>query len=105
MGNAGIQIHDVHVDYPVEGRRMRSVLSGIDLEIDSGEFVSIVGQTGCGKSTLLRLILGEQRPTRGRVFVKGEERAHPGPVCGYVPQKYSLFFDKTVLDNVTFGPD
>jgi len=103
MGSASIQIHDVHVDYPVEGRGMRRILSGIDLKIEKGEFVSIVGQTGCGKSTLLRLILGEETPTRGRVLVDGWERHQPDLTCGYVPQRYSLFPDKTALDNVTFG--
>ena len=103
MRNAAIRIEDVHVDYPVEGSRSRKILNGIDLEIESGEFVSIVGQTGCGKSTLLRLILAEEAPTRGRVLVDGCERAQPDRFCGYVPQKYSLFPDKTVLDNVTFG--
>jgi NitT/TauT family transport system ATP-binding protein len=100
-----IYLDDVSVEYPAEGRLTRRVLSGLDLEIEKGEFVSVVGQTGCGKSTLLRLILGEQRPTSGRVFVNGRERSQPDRLCGYVPQRYSLFSDKTVLDNVTFGPD
>ena len=99
-----IRIEQVNVEYP-DGRSVRRVLNGVDLEIQSGEFISIVGQTGCGKSTLLRLILGEQKPTRGRVLVNGFERSQPDRLCGYVPQKYSLFSDKTVLDNVTFGPD
>src|SRR6516162_5704997 len=99
-----IRIENVDVEYP-DGRSIRRVLNGIDLEIRSGEFISIVGKTGCGKSTLLRLILGEQKPTRGRVLVNGFERTQPDRLCGYVPQKYSLFSDKTVLDNVTFGPD
>src|SRR5579864_68247 len=107
MGGASIRIEDVCVDYPVKANRdrrgMRGILNGIDLEIAGGEFVSIVGQTGCGKSTLLRLILGEEAPTRGRVLVNGQERLQPDRSCGYVPQKYSLFPDKTVLDNVTFG--
>ncbi len=93
-----IAIENVVVDYAA-----RRILNGIDLEIDSGEFVSIVGETGCGKSTLLRLILAEERPTRGRVLVQGRERSRPDRTCGYVPQRYSLFPDKTVLDNVTFG--
>jgi NitT/TauT family transport system ATP-binding protein len=100
-----IQIEKVHVDYPVAGQVARSVLNGISLEIENGEFVAIVGETGCGKSTLLRLILGEEKPTRGRVLVNGCERSQPDRHCGYVPQKYSLFPDKTVLDNVTFGPE
>jgi NitT/TauT family transport system ATP-binding protein len=83
----------------------RRILNGIDLEIEAGEFVSIVGETGCGKSTLLRLILAEEHPTEGRVLVQGRERARPDRTCGYVPQRYSLFPDKTVIDNVTFGPE
>src|SRR5436305_10975638 len=105
MRNAIIQIENVNVEYPAEGGSTRRVLDGINLEIESGEFVSIVGQTGCGKSTLLRLILGEQSPTRGRVLVNGQQRSQPDRLCGYVPQKYSLFPDKTVLDNVIFGLD
>src|SRR6266853_3070107 len=104
MGEPIVRIDHVHVEYP-DGPSVRRVLNGIDIEINSGEFVSIVGQTGCGKSTLLRLIRGEQKPTRGRVLVNGRERSQPDRLCGYVPQKYSLFFDKTVIDNVTFGPD
>ena len=92
-----ILIDNVSVEY------QRPILTDIDLEIEAGEFVSIVGQTGCGKSTLLRLILGEQKPTHGRVLVGGKERTQPDPMCGYVPQKYSLFPDRTVLGNVTFG--
>jgi NitT/TauT family transport system ATP-binding protein len=102
---APILIEEVEVDYPVERRSIRTILRGITLDIQGGEFVSIVGQTGCGKSTLLRLILGEERPTRGRVLVDGVVRTQPDRHCGYVPQRYSLFPHKTVLDNVTFGPE
>lgn len=98
MRNASVQIQNVDMEYGA-----RTVLREIGLEFEGGEFVAIVGATGCGKSTLLRLILGEQRPTRGRVLVDGRERFQPDRQCGYVPQKYSLFPDKTVLDNVTFG--
>ncbi len=105
MLDAAIQIENVHVEYPVAGQAARSVLNGISLQVESGEFVAIVGETGCGKSTLLRLILGEEQPTRGRLLVNGCERRQPDRNCGYVPQKYSLFPDKTVLDNVTFGPE
>src|SRR6202140_4496006 len=104
MSDSLIRIDRVTVDYP-DGGSTRRVLDGIDLGIDSGAFVSIVGQTGCGKSTLLRLILGEESPSSGQVLVDGKARQQPGPYCGYVPQKYSLFPDKTVLDNIIFGLD
>jgi NitT/TauT family transport system ATP-binding protein len=105
MTAAAIHIDSAHLDYPAQGNTPRRILNGIDLQIESGDFVSIVGQTGCGKSTLLRLILGEEKPTSGRLQVHGRERSQPDRLCGYVPQKYSLFPDKTVLDNVTFGLD
>jgi NitT/TauT family transport system ATP-binding protein len=94
-----IAIEKVTVDYG-----QRRILDSIDFEIEAGEFVSIVGETGCGKSTLLRLLLAEEMPTCGRVLVNGIVRAQPDRHCGYVPQRYSLFPDKTVLDNVMFGP-
>lgn len=105
MRDVIIRMENVGVEYAAAGGSTRRVLHGINLEIERGEFVSIVGQTGCGKSTLLRLVLGEQKPGRGRVLVNGIERSQPDRFCGYVPQKYSLFCDKTVLDNITFGPD
>ncbi len=105
MRDAAIRTEGVHVDYPVKRHATRRILNGVNLEIENGEFVSIVGQTGCGKSTLLRLILGEEKPTSGRVLVNGRERSRPDRLCGYVPQRYSLFPDKTVLDNVTFALD
>ena len=95
-----IRVENVSVEY-----ESKKVLGGVDLDIGAGEFVSLVGQTGCGKSTLLRLILAEEKPTSGRVLVEGVERSQPDRHSGYVPQRYSLFPDKTVLDNITFGPE
>jgi NitT/TauT family transport system ATP-binding protein len=97
-----IRIVDIFVAY---GSPSRAVLAGIDLEIEEGSFVCLLGQTGCGKSTLLRLVLGSERPMRGRILIDGSEHPQPDRSRGYVPQKYSLFPDKTVLDNITFGPE
>ena len=85
------------------GSPSRPVLSEIDLQIEEGEFVCLLGQTGSGKSTLLRLVLGSEQPLRGRILVKGREHRQPDRTRGYVPQKYSLFPDRTVLENITFG--
>ena len=87
------------------GSPPRPVLDHVDLEIEVGEFVCVLGQTGCGKSTLLRLVLGAERPLHGRVLIDGREHHQPDRTRGYVPQKYSLFPDKTVLENITFGPE
>ena len=83
----------------------RPVLSDIDLQIREGEFVCLLGQTGCGKSTLLRLVLGSEQPFRGRILIDGREHRQPDRTRGYVPQKYSLFPDRTVLGNITFGAE
>ena len=98
-----ICIQDVVVEYGQPGKPPKRILNGVSLDIRPGEFVSIVGQTGCGKSTLLRLVLAEEMPTRGQVLVEGSPRKQPDRRCGYVPQKYSLFPDRTVLQNITFG--
>jgi len=97
-----ICIHDVSIAY---GSPPRPVLAALDLEIEEGEFVCVLGKTGCGKSTLLRLILGAERPACGRILIEGREHPRPDRSRGYVPQKYSLFPDKNVLDNITFGPE
>jgi NitT/TauT family transport system ATP-binding protein len=97
-----IDIENISVQY---GRPAKPVLSDIALSIDPGEFVCVLGQTGCGKSTLLRLVLGSEQPSRGHVLIDGRQHLRPDRSRGYVPQKYSLFPDKTVLDNITFGPE
>lgn len=100
-----IQLEDIGVIYPVHGQAPKTVLSGLNLQINRGEFIAVCGQTGCGKSTMLRLILGAEKPAHGAVFIEGEVLPRPDRNRGYVPQKYSLFPDKTVLDNITFGPE
>jgi NitT/TauT family transport system ATP-binding protein len=97
-----IHIDGVSIAYGSPGR---PVLDRIDLEIQEGEFVCVLGQTGCGKSTLLRLVLGCEQPGEGRILIDGRKHTQPDRTRGYVPQKYSLFPDKTVLDNITFGPE
>jgi NitT/TauT family transport system ATP-binding protein len=100
-----IRVDDVHVCYPVKGQPPKKVLHRVSLTIEPGEFISVAGQTGCGKSTLLRLILGCEHATSGRVLIEGKEHNQPDRDRGYVPQKYSLFPDKTVLENIAFGPE
>jgi NitT/TauT family transport system ATP-binding protein len=97
-----IEVQNLSVAY---GTPARPVLTNINLSIEEGEFVCLLGQTGCGKSTLLKMILGAEVPARGRILIDGVQHNQPDRSRGYVPQKYSLFPDKTVLDNITFGPE
>jgi NitT/TauT family transport system ATP-binding protein len=82
------------------------VLEQVDLSIDAGSFVSIVGASGAGKSTFLKLALGQERPTRGSIWLDGEPlKQEPGPDRGVVFQRYSVFPHMSARDNVVFGLD
>ncbi|MCS7266786.1 MAG: ATP-binding cassette domain-containing protein [Geminicoccaceae bacterium] len=82
----------------------RVVLERIDLTIEPGSLVAIVGASGCGKSTFLRILLGVERPSRGRVLLDGAPLPpEPGPDRGIVFQRYTVFPHLTVLDNALLG--
>ncbi len=99
-----IHIDRVSVAYPTKSGT-KTILDKLDLGIAEGEFVVLLGQTGCGKSTLLRMILGQERPAGGAVSIGGKVVSRVSAACGYVPQKYSLFPDRTVLGNLMMGPE
>lgn len=100
-----LTVSEVSVTYAVKGHPPRKVLDEVHLSIEAGDFVCLAGQTGCGKSTLLRLVLGSEQPQSGQVLLDGQQIRHPDRNRGYVPQRYSLFPDRTVLENVAFGPE
>jgi NitT/TauT family transport system ATP-binding protein len=80
------------------------VLENVSLGIEPGAFVALVGPSGCGKTTFLRMLLGEERPTRGRILVDGEPlKPEPDSDRGVVFQRYSVFPHLTVLGNVMIG--
>src|SRR6185436_2326238 len=87
------------------GRNRLEVLSGIDLCVERGEFVAVVGYSGSGKTTLLSLIAGLARPDAGTVSLDGGPVAGPGPDRGVVFQSYSLLPWLTVFENVKLGVD
>ena len=80
------------------------VLENIDITIESGSFVALVGPSGCGKTTLLKMLLGEERPTSGRILLDGVPlNPEPDWDRGVVFQRYSVFPHLTVLGNVLVG--
>lgn len=80
------------------------VLEQINLEIEPRSFVALVGPSGCGKTTFLRMLLGEERPTRGKIMIDGSPLVpEPDFDRGVVFQKYSVFPHLTVLGNVVIG--
>jgi len=100
-----IAVRDVSVSYPIAPSGSKTVLSRLNIEIRAGEFVAVLGETGCGKSTLLRLVLGQEFPTTGSICVDGKTVSRIDSRSGYVPQKYSLFPDRTMIENVMYGPE
>jgi ABC-type nitrate/sulfonate/bicarbonate transport system ATPase subunit len=80
-------------------------LEAVDMAVEEHEFVSIVGPSGCGKSTLFHILAGLLEPTRGRIWLDGRETRELLGRVGYMPQKDLLMPWRTVLDNVTLGPE
>ena len=83
-----------------------TIIHGVDLQVDDGEFVVFVGPSGCGKSTLLRIISGLEAATEGDIRIDGERvnevsAAHRG--CSMVFQSYALYPHMTVYENMAFG--
>lgn len=80
------------------------VLEQINLEVEAHSFVAMAGPSGCGKSTFLRLLLGQERPSRGEIELAGEPLPpEPGPDRGVVFQRYSVFPNLSVVENVALG--
>lgn len=82
----------------------RPILERVNVTVDEGEFIAIVGASGCGKSTFLRLLLAQERPTRGEIRIAGAEPAvEPGLDRGVVFQRYSVFPHMTIRENIVAG--
>lgn len=78
-------------------------LAGLSLDIEEGEFVSIVGPSGCGKSTLLNIVAGLISPTRGRILLENKPVRGVTTSVGYMPQTDQLFQWRTIWRNVVLG--
>lgn len=80
-----------------------NALENVNLNVEKGEFISIVGPSGCGKSTLLSLISGLLTPTSGSIKINGNPVFETSKEVGYMLQKDYLFEWRTILENVLLG--
>ncbi|MFQ5679275.1 MAG: ABC transporter ATP-binding protein [Gemmatimonadota bacterium] len=81
-------------------------VDGVDLQVEEGEFLTLLGPSGCGKTTVLRLVAGFERPDEGEVWFGGEQVTRWTPQrrgFGMVFQHYALFPHLSVFENVAFG--
>jgi nitrate ABC transporter ATP-binding subunit len=98
-----LAIRDVSKIFQIGGDQVEA-LHRVNLVIDKGEFVCLIGASGCGKSTLLRIIAGFEQPTSGEVAIYDHAISGPGSDRGMVFQDYALFPWLTVRQNIAFGP-
>jgi|SRR6185295_6417728 len=101
---AFLELKDLRKGYGPPGRRTE-VLGGINLSIEKGEFVSIVGFSGSGKTTLMSILAGLLAPDSGSVLLDGKPVTAPGRERAVVFQNYSLLPWMTVQENVALGVD
>ncbi len=94
-----VQIENVGMHFDTKQGRFVA-LRDINLTVQEGEFVSLIGHSGCGKSTLLNLIAGLTLPTAGGLICNGREVAGPGPERAVVFQNHSLLPWLTCFDNI-----
>lgn len=97
-----LSIQNVNKSFTVDGQKV-DVLKEINLEVQEGEFIAIVGHSGCGKSTLLKIIAGLEKNDTGLVTVDGKEVNGPGMDRGMIFQEHRLFPWMSIEKNVQLG--
>ena len=99
-----LSIEAVTVSFPGKSG-LFTAIADVDLRVQEGQFVSLIGHSGCGKSTLLNVVAGLVRPSRGAVLLGNEPIERPGPDRAVIFQDHSLLPWLSVLDNVLLAVD
>ncbi len=99
-----LSVEGVRLEYQRQADDSRFLaLDTVSLEVERGEFVTIVGPSGCGKSSLLMMVNGLLKPTSGTISLNGKKVTEPGPDRALVFQEFALLPWRTVLANVELG--
>lgn len=99
MQKSHLELSDVSIEFPTPSGPFNA-LNGINLKIEHGEFVSLIGHSGCGKSTVLNIVAGLYQASTGGVLLDGKEVNAPGPERAVVFQNHSLLPWLTAYENV-----
>ncbi len=104
MTGSKLSLRDVSKSF-IAPRTLATTLAvtGVTLEIETGEFICIVGPSGCGKSTVMNMIAGLDAPSAGTIEINGRAVTGPGADRGVMFQDYALFPWLTVEENIGFG--
>jgi bicarbonate transport system ATP-binding protein len=94
-----LTIENVSKVYPTK-KGSFTVLDGVNLTVNEGEFICVIGHSGCGKSTLLNMVSGFAFPTSGEVRLQGKQITKPGPDRMVVFQNYALLPWRTAFENI-----
>jgi len=106
MSEFAIEMRDVVKCFPNPGGGEVTAVDHVTLQINDGEFFSLLGPSGCGKTTSLRMIAGFEWPNEGEIYLKGQPMGRTPPFQRHVNtvfQSYALFQHMTVFQNVAFG--
>ena len=103
MGEAAIAIRGLR--HTFAGKRPVEALAGVDLEVATGAFASLVGPSGCGKSTLLQVLAGLLAPDAGESLIDGRSTVGAPGMAAYMPQKDSLLPWRKAIGNATLGAE
>lgn len=102
--NVLLDISHIDMEFPTEKGAFKA-LDDVDLQIQEGEFVSLIGHSGCGKSTVLNVVAGLYQATSGGVILNGKEVTEPGPERAVVFQNHSLLPWLSAYENVQLAVD
>jgi nitrate ABC transporter ATP-binding subunit len=98
-----LTIENVCKSYPTQDGEPYLVLKDVNLTVQEGEFICVIGHSGCGKSTLLNMVAGFNQPTEGEIRLQQNRITKPGPDRMVVFQNYSLLPWKTAFENIYLG--